>query len=162
MLVFQVLLERFYRGKEFLRGAPHLVNWLWQQKYKSARKINFKALAHFWRALRYHFQKAKHILLIFEGKSRFQKVQLFGAGNAWARAQGFLQKIFWDPGFFYSNTLHPMLPKKILLPVATPLIDKKRPFFNFKRIMHLKFVWKAEISKTPQIVDREPPIEISD
>ena len=130
-------------------------------KLKSALKLDFRVVAHVWRELRSECQKMTLILPIFDSKSCFQKVPHFGAGNARARAQGFLQKIFWDPGFVASSILYPMLPKKFLLLVATPLIDKKRHIFNFKKIIQLKFIGKTEISKTLQIVDRGPPIEIS-
>ena len=51
-------------------------------KLKSVLKIDFRVVAQFWRELRPQSQIMALILPIFEGKSVFQKVSLFGVGNA--------------------------------------------------------------------------------
>ena len=51
-------------------------------KLKKALKLDFRVVVQFWRELRPQSQIMALILPIFEGKSVFQKVSLFGAGSA--------------------------------------------------------------------------------
>ena len=80
-----------------LRVPPPFAYVAQEAKLKSSLKLDFRIVAQFWRELRPQSQIMTLILPIFEGKSVFQKVSLFGAGNAWARAQRILQKILWSP-----------------------------------------------------------------
>ncbi len=75
----------------------------------------------------------------FRGKVTFSKGATFWRWKRLSKGTGIPPENILGPRIFLQQHFTSNVAEKILLPVTTHLIDKKRPFFNFKRIMHLKF-----------------------
>ena len=80
--IFRGLLSECVEENKGFEGCTPFAYVTPETKLKSALKLDFRVVAQFWRELRPQSQIMALILPIFEGKSVFRKVSLFGAGNA--------------------------------------------------------------------------------
>ena len=75
----------------------------------------------------------------FRGKVTFSKSATFWRWKRLSKGTGIPPENILGSRIFLQQHFTPNVAEKNFVAGCDPLIDKKRPFFNLKRIMHLKF-----------------------